>query len=209
MMMLPGDALATRPLIACRDLLEVPCFPPPGLAEFDLLYGKWRFAQLCVTGRDTGLLRVPHGTTVRRPHAILRSPYAVLAGARRGGTGRLPAMPVRTRCRICSILLDGRLREARASARPSMRSGVWPLAGTADAQARAARAAPRACLLDRADHHPDSEEEHPRQDHGNDDPLGGAKGVVIAVDVRSGSGATDGAYPDGAYARDHRKLGHR
>jgi hypothetical protein len=48
-MVLPGDAPATRALIACRDLLEVPCFPLPGLAEFDLLNDKWRFAQLCDT----------------------------------------------------------------------------------------------------------------------------------------------------------------
>ena len=48
-MILPGDAAGTRTLIACRHLLEFPCFPLPGLEEFDLLNDKWRFAQLCET----------------------------------------------------------------------------------------------------------------------------------------------------------------
>ena len=46
-MILPGDAPATRALIACRHLLEAPCFPLPGLAEFDRLNDKWGFAQMC------------------------------------------------------------------------------------------------------------------------------------------------------------------
>jgi ATP-grasp in the biosynthetic pathway with Ter operon len=48
-MILPGDAAGTRTLIACRHLLEFPCFPLPGLEEFDLLNDKWRFARLCET----------------------------------------------------------------------------------------------------------------------------------------------------------------
>jgi glutathione synthase/RimK-type ligase-like ATP-grasp enzyme len=48
-MILPGDAPSTRALIACRHLLEFPCFPLPGLAEFDRLNDKWGFAQLCDT----------------------------------------------------------------------------------------------------------------------------------------------------------------
>jgi len=35
-MILPGDAASTRALIACRHLLEFPCFPMPSLEEFDL-----------------------------------------------------------------------------------------------------------------------------------------------------------------------------
>lgn len=46
-MVLPGDAPTTRALIACRHLLEVPCFPLPSLEQFDRLNDKWRFAELC------------------------------------------------------------------------------------------------------------------------------------------------------------------
>jgi len=48
-MILPGDAPSTRALIACRDLLEFPCFPLPTLEVFDLLNDKWRFSRLCDT----------------------------------------------------------------------------------------------------------------------------------------------------------------
>ena len=54
---LAGDAPSTRSLIACRDLLDAPCFPLPGLEQFDQLNDKRRFAQLC---QDIGL---PHPTT--------------------------------------------------------------------------------------------------------------------------------------------------
>jgi predicted ATP-grasp superfamily ATP-dependent carboligase len=43
----PGDAAATRALIAAADLIAVPCFPLPGLPEFDLLNDKAAFAELC------------------------------------------------------------------------------------------------------------------------------------------------------------------
>jgi hypothetical protein len=46
-MVLPADAPSTRALIACRHLLEVPCFPLPDLQQFDLLNNKWHFARLC------------------------------------------------------------------------------------------------------------------------------------------------------------------
>ena len=51
-MVLPGDAPATRALIACRHLLDVPCFPLPDLVLFDRLNDKWRFAEICA---DLGL----------------------------------------------------------------------------------------------------------------------------------------------------------
>ena len=51
-MVLPGDAPSTRALIACRDLLDVPCFPLPSLEQFDCLNDKWRFAQVCA---DVGM----------------------------------------------------------------------------------------------------------------------------------------------------------
>jgi predicted ATP-grasp superfamily ATP-dependent carboligase len=43
----PVDAPATRALIANRDLIEAPCFPLPGLDQFDALNNKWTFSQLC------------------------------------------------------------------------------------------------------------------------------------------------------------------
>jgi biotin carboxylase len=46
-MVLPGDALSTRSLIAVRDLVAAPCFPMPDLDRFDLLNDKWRFQGLC------------------------------------------------------------------------------------------------------------------------------------------------------------------
>jgi predicted ATP-grasp superfamily ATP-dependent carboligase len=46
-MVLPADAPSTRALIACRHLLEVPCFPLPDLEQFDFLNNKWQFARLC------------------------------------------------------------------------------------------------------------------------------------------------------------------
>ena len=48
-MILPGDAASTRALIACRHLIELPCFPLPGLEQFDLLNDKSSFAGLCDT----------------------------------------------------------------------------------------------------------------------------------------------------------------
>jgi len=48
-MVMPGDAPATRSLIASRDLIDAPCFPLPGLDEFDLLNNKWAFTRLCRT----------------------------------------------------------------------------------------------------------------------------------------------------------------
>ena len=46
-MVLPSDPPSTRALIACRHLLEFPCFPLPDLERFDLLNDKWRFLELC------------------------------------------------------------------------------------------------------------------------------------------------------------------
>jgi len=43
-----GDALATRSLIAMRDRLAAPCFPMPDLPVFDLLNDKARFHELCL-----------------------------------------------------------------------------------------------------------------------------------------------------------------
>jgi hypothetical protein len=52
-MVLPGDAEATRSLIAIRQALDAPCFPMPSLAQFDLLNNKWKFTGLA---RELGLL---------------------------------------------------------------------------------------------------------------------------------------------------------
>lgn len=54
-LVLPGDAPTTRALIACKDLIEAPCFPLPSLEQFDALNNKWSFTQLC---KELGL-RVP------------------------------------------------------------------------------------------------------------------------------------------------------
>jgi ATP-grasp in the biosynthetic pathway with Ter operon len=52
-MVIPGDAPSTRAIIACRDLIDAPCFPLPSLDHFDALNDKWVFSQLC---RDLGVL---------------------------------------------------------------------------------------------------------------------------------------------------------
>jgi predicted ATP-grasp superfamily ATP-dependent carboligase len=46
-MVLAGDAPSTRSVIAIKDLIHVPCFPTPELAQFDLLNDKWQFGCLC------------------------------------------------------------------------------------------------------------------------------------------------------------------
>lgn len=46
-MVLPGDAPATRSVIACREQLTTPTFALPPLETFDLLNDKWEFTQLC------------------------------------------------------------------------------------------------------------------------------------------------------------------
>lgn len=46
-LILAGDALSTRSLIAMREHLKSPCFPMPDLKQFDLLNNKWKFYQLC------------------------------------------------------------------------------------------------------------------------------------------------------------------
>jgi hypothetical protein len=52
-MVLPGDAQATRSLIAMRDTIKAPCFPMPNLEQFDTLNNKWLFTKLC---RELGIL---------------------------------------------------------------------------------------------------------------------------------------------------------
>ncbi|MGH6990239.1 MAG: hypothetical protein ACREE3_10120, partial [Stellaceae bacterium] len=52
-MVLPGDAQATRALIALSDVIAAPLFPLPDLTGFDLLNNKWRFTQFA---RELGLL---------------------------------------------------------------------------------------------------------------------------------------------------------
>jgi hypothetical protein len=46
-LVLAGDAPSTRSLIGLKSAVTAPCFPLPGLAEFDLLNNKWEFFQLC------------------------------------------------------------------------------------------------------------------------------------------------------------------
>jgi hypothetical protein len=46
-LVMAGDALSTRSLIAVRPLLAAPSFPMPNLAQFDLLNDKSRFTDLC------------------------------------------------------------------------------------------------------------------------------------------------------------------
>jgi len=52
-MVLPGDAEATRSILAINDLLDAPCFPAPDLEQFDYLNNKWHFTNLC---RSLGVL---------------------------------------------------------------------------------------------------------------------------------------------------------
>lgn len=51
-MVLPGDALAMRSLLAIKDLIGAPCFPAPDLRQFDFLNNKWNFTNLC---KDLGI----------------------------------------------------------------------------------------------------------------------------------------------------------
>jgi hypothetical protein len=66
-MVMPGDAPSTRALIACRDLIEVPCFPLPSLEQFDALNNKWAFSKLC------------EGLGIRVPRTCLLPDVATLA----------------------------------------------------------------------------------------------------------------------------------
>ncbi len=67
-MVISGDAPSTRALIACRDLIDAPCFPLPSLDDFDALNNKWAFAELC------GNLGILHPTTrlVRDAASLVR-----------------------------------------------------------------------------------------------------------------------------------------
>jgi predicted ATP-grasp superfamily ATP-dependent carboligase len=93
-MVLPGgDAASTRALIATKDLIEVPCFPLPGLQEFDLLNNKWEFGKLCaelgITCPATRLL--PDAPAVAREAEAGRIAFPVMvkAPSLAGGTGTM------------------------------------------------------------------------------------------------------------------------
>jgi len=79
-MVIPGDAAATRALIANRDLLDVACFPLPSLEQFDRLNDKWAFAQLC---REVG---------VRTPRARLFADAEALAAELGSSNGNYPSV---------------------------------------------------------------------------------------------------------------------
>jgi hypothetical protein len=89
-MIIPGDAPSTRALIACRELIEVPCFPVPSLNDFDFLNNKWAFAQLC---EDLGVRHpvtrlLPDVATLAHEIATGRLGYPVVAKpVSRSGSG--------------------------------------------------------------------------------------------------------------------------
>lgn len=60
-LVVPGDAPATRSLIALKSQIAAPCFPLPDLATFDALNDKWSFYRLCV---ESGL-RTPQAWLFR------------------------------------------------------------------------------------------------------------------------------------------------
>lgn len=67
-MVLAGDAPSTRALIAIKDLIRRPCFPMPGLSQFDLLNDKWRFTQLC----ESLGLQFPRSALFQTPEELNR-----------------------------------------------------------------------------------------------------------------------------------------
>jgi hypothetical protein len=90
-MVMPGDALSTRALIASRDLIEAPCFPLPSLDQFDVLNNKWAFAQLC---EELGVLYpatclLPDAATLAQEIAMgrLRCPLVAKPLSRSGSGG--------------------------------------------------------------------------------------------------------------------------
>lgn len=56
-MIIPGDDISMRALIASGDSLLTPCFPHTTLNNFDLLNNKWKFATLCAE------ISLPHPST--------------------------------------------------------------------------------------------------------------------------------------------------
>jgi predicted ATP-grasp superfamily ATP-dependent carboligase len=98
-----GDAPSTRALIACRDLIDAPCFPLPSLDDFDTLNNKWAFAQLC------GDLDILHPVTRLLPD--------VASLAQQLATGRLRrplvAKPLSRSGSVGVVILDGIELESR------------------------------------------------------------------------------------------------
>jgi hypothetical protein len=90
-MLLPGDAPSTRALIACRHLLERPCFPLPDLEQFDLLNDKWRFVQLCdqLGVRHPATCLIPDADALEREVSAgrLAFPLVLKAKGLSGGQG--------------------------------------------------------------------------------------------------------------------------
>jgi ATP-grasp domain len=88
---IPGDAPSTRALIACRDLIEAPCFPLPSLEQFDLLNNKWSFAQLCeeLGIRYPATRLLPNATTLAQEILAGQLEYPLVAKplSRSGGGG--------------------------------------------------------------------------------------------------------------------------
>jgi predicted ATP-grasp superfamily ATP-dependent carboligase len=80
-MVMPGDAPSTRAVIACRDLIEAPCFPLPSLNQFDLLNDKWAFAQLCqkLGIRHPATRILPEAASLAREIATGRLEYPLVA----------------------------------------------------------------------------------------------------------------------------------
>jgi predicted ATP-grasp superfamily ATP-dependent carboligase len=106
-MVISGDAPSTRALIACRDLIDAPCFPLPSLDDFDTLNNKWAFAELC---RDLSIL---HPATRLLPDAAslvqqlatgqLRQPLVAKPLSRSGSGGVVILNGVELESRIRTI----------------------------------------------------------------------------------------------------------
>jgi predicted ATP-grasp superfamily ATP-dependent carboligase len=79
-MVLPGDAQATRSLIAVKELIDAPVFPTPSLRKFDYLNDKWRFTELCES----------LGMAV--PRSVLAADAATLRAQVESGVVALPAI---------------------------------------------------------------------------------------------------------------------
>ncbi len=89
-MVMPGDAPSTRALVACRDLIEAPCFPLPSLEQFDVLNDKWAFAQLCeeLGIRYPATQLLPNAATLAQEIAMGRlEPPLVAKPLSRSGNG--------------------------------------------------------------------------------------------------------------------------
>lgn len=102
-MLVPGDDISMRTLIANEDSLLAPCFPHPTLRNFDLLNDKWAFAGLCAE------LSLPHPGT-----RLLADRAALMRAAGSCGPERtLLAKPLSSSGGDGIVILDGVASEER------------------------------------------------------------------------------------------------